>query len=169
MGAPWARRTQQDKSDLPSSPSTCTDWKPRATTTPSPHSPFTLTPWLSQGAHWTLGLSFASQIGFSSSWKSTKARRETRKQKHAHKFSGKFKDQCNARLQTGAVGVEPDAGAWTHEPWDHDLRGSQVLKQLSHPGAPENLVNRSAEPIYVWSDTYLVLEMPSCIRFLFVP
>ena len=27
-------------------------------------------------------------------------------------------------------------GAWTHEPWDHDLSRSQTLTWLSHPGAP---------------------------------
>ena len=26
--------------------------------------------------------------------------------------------------------------AWTHKPWDHDLSWSQMLNQLSHPGAP---------------------------------
>ena len=27
-------------------------------------------------------------------------------------------------------------GAWTHEPWDHDLSQSWTLNQLSYPGAP---------------------------------
>ena len=27
-------------------------------------------------------------------------------------------------------------GAWTHEPWDHDLSQSRTLNWLGHPGAP---------------------------------
>ena len=30
----------------------------------------------------------------------------------------------------------PWHGAWTYEPWDHDLSWSWMLNRLSHPGAP---------------------------------
>ena len=31
--------------------------------------------------------------------------------------------------------------AWTHKPWDHDLSQSWTLNRLSHPGAPQFLLN----------------------------
>ena len=35
-----------------------------------------------------------------------------------------------------AVSTEPDGGAQTHKPWEHDLSPRWMLNQLSHPGAP---------------------------------
>ena len=46
--------------------------------------------------------------------------------------------ESEAGSRLWAVTTEPNTGgAWTHKPWDHDLSGSQILNQLSHPGAPD--------------------------------
>ena len=41
-----------------------------------------------------------------------------------------------SRLHTLSRQHRARCGAWTREPWDHDLGPSWRLNQLSHPGAP---------------------------------
>ena len=41
-----------------------------------------------------------------------------------------------SRLQALSCQYRAQHGAWTHEPWDHDLSWIQMLTCLSHPGAP---------------------------------
>ena len=41
-----------------------------------------------------------------------------------------------SRLQAPRCQHRAQHGAWTHKPWDHDLSQSQMLSQLSYPGAP---------------------------------
>ena len=38
-----------------------------------------------------------------------------------------------------AVSTEPNNGARTHRPWDHDMSRSRTLSRLSHPGATLSL------------------------------
>ena len=45
-----------------------------------------------------------------------------------------------SRLHT--VSTEPDNGAGTDELQDHDLSQSQMLNQLSHPGAPRFFITK---------------------------
>ena len=44
-------------------------------------------------------------------------------------------------------------GAWTHEPWDHDLSWSWTFNQLSHPGAP--LLNSILKNIFFSASGWL--------------
>ena len=43
--------------------------------------------------------------------------------------------RIRSSLQVPSCQHRAQNGAWTHEPWDHDLSWSQPLKQLSHPGS----------------------------------
>ena len=50
---------------------------------------------------------------------------------------------AGSRLQASVQHRAP-CGAWTHEPWDHNLSWSQTLNWLSHLGAPVNsLINQA--------------------------
>ena len=44
--------------------------------------------------------------------------------------------RIQSRLQVPSCQHRARRGAWTHQPWDHDLSWSQTLNWLSHPGTP---------------------------------
>ena len=44
--------------------------------------------------------------------------------------------RIRSRLQALSCQHRAWCGAWTHEPWDHDLSQSWTLNWLSHPGIP---------------------------------
>ena len=46
-------------------------------------------------------------------------------------------DRIWSRIQDLRCQHRAQWGAWTEEPWDHDLSRSQMLNQLSHPGTPD--------------------------------
>ena len=46
------------------------------------------------------------------------------------------KHRIQSKLQALSCHHRPWCRAWTHKPQGHDLRRSQTLKWLSHPGAP---------------------------------
>ena len=55
-----------------------------------------------------------------------------------HKW-GRGRDKGGWRIQRGLRGdsAEPDAGARTHRPQDHDRGRNRTLNRLSHPGTPQ--------------------------------
>ena len=49
---------------------------------------------------------------------------------------GDTESQAGSRLQAPSCQHRAQCGAWTHEPWDHDLSQSWMLNWLSYVGAP---------------------------------
>ena len=49
--------------------------------------------------------------------------------------------RIQSRLQALSCQHRGRRGAWTHEPWDHDLSWSRMLTWLRHPGAPTGVVH----------------------------
>ena len=63
-------------------------------------------------------------------------------------------------------------GAWTHEPWDHDLTWSQTHNRLSHPSAPLICLDTvSSLKKSCWSSLCpeLPIKSPLCIYHLRSP
>ena len=67
--------------------------------------------------------------------------------------------RIRSRLQALSCQHRAGRGAWTHQPWDHDLSWSRTLNRPSHPGAPR--VRNSSKDFYHWS---LSLEITSLTK-----
>ena len=63
--------------------------------------------------------------------------RETEHERERGRERGRHR--IGSRLQALSCLNTTWCGAWTQEPWDHDLNWSQTLNRLSHPGAPSQL------------------------------
>ena len=65
-------------------------------------------------------------------------REREREREHEHEEGrGRERETQNLKLLQALSCQHRDwCGAQTHKPWDHDLSRSQMLNQLSHPGAP---------------------------------
>ena len=50
------------------------------------------------------------------------------------------KHRIQSRLQALSCQPRDRYGAWTHEPWDHDLSRSWTFNWQSHPGDPQNVI-----------------------------
>ena len=48
------------------------------------------------------------------------------------------KHRIQSRIQALSCQHRARHGAWTHEPWDHDLSPSRTLNLLSHPSVPNS-------------------------------
>ena len=61
-------------------------------------------------------------------WETDRVRVERDRERGRHRI--------RSRLQILSCQHRAWHGAWTHKPWDHDLRWSRTLNWLSQPGAP---------------------------------
>ena len=59
---------------------------------------------------------------------------------HAHEQGGGREGERENPKQAWCCQSRALCGAWTHEPWDHDLSQSQMLNQQSHTDAPPILI-----------------------------
>ena len=61
-------------------------------------------------------------------------RRETEHERGRGRERGRHR--IRSRLQAPSCQHRAHRGAWTRQPWDHDLSRSRALDRLSHPGVP---------------------------------